>query len=140
MSWQATQIFFLSLVVVSFTIATIFAWKGLWLILPFAGFEMLILGLALYFCQSKLRRSEVITIGRETISVSFYEKKEEVQYTMNRYWTKAVLVPARLRGYPNKLCLFSQGKELEIGRMLKDEEKSSLANALNHTITDDSYE
>jgi uncharacterized membrane protein len=39
--------FYLSIVSVSLAIALFFAWQGSWLVLPFAGLEMLALGFAL---------------------------------------------------------------------------------------------
>lgn len=41
--------FTLSVVISPFTIATFFAWQGVWLVLPFAGLEVAILGWALLY-------------------------------------------------------------------------------------------
>ena len=46
--WRGTVRFYLGIVIVSLGIAAAFAMKGIWLILPFAGLEMVALGAALY--------------------------------------------------------------------------------------------
>ena len=134
LSWRGNQIFFLSLCCLSFGIAGVFAWLGLWMILPFAGFEMLALGIALYLCWYKTMRKEVISIEDNRIIVDIYAKKHKISYTFPRYWTRIILIPAPLSGHPNKLCMRSHGHQIEVGQMLRDEERKSLADALNKAI------
>jgi len=43
MTWQATRYFLLTLMLISFTMATLFLWQGYWMILPFSVLEMSIL-------------------------------------------------------------------------------------------------
>ncbi len=53
LSWRGNKIFFFMLFFVSFMIAVSFAMVGMWMILPFAGLEMLLLGSALTYCYVK---------------------------------------------------------------------------------------
>ena len=46
--WRDVMRFYLVMVFVSFGIAIAFAVSGLWMVLPFAGAEMLVLGIAFY--------------------------------------------------------------------------------------------
>ena len=44
LSWRGNKIFFFILFSISFIIAISFAMVGMWMIIPFAGLEMLLLG------------------------------------------------------------------------------------------------
>ena len=70
LSKRGNQMFFLTTCCVSFAIALAFAWQGLWLIVPFAGIEMLALGLALYWCLKRLSRVETITVSDKEVSLN----------------------------------------------------------------------
>ena len=129
------QLFFLTNCFVSFTIAGVFAWLGMWLIIPFAGLEMLALGVALYICQRGLLYREVIAIDEDEISISIGHKRIEKKCVLKRAWAKALLLPAG--GMDNQsLWIRSHGKQVEIGACLNVADKRALANALNRTIQD----
>jgi uncharacterized membrane protein len=57
------------MVVVSFGIAIAFALKGAWLILPFAGLEMLVLGAALYVVARRGCRWQTVSIQGDQVEV-----------------------------------------------------------------------
>lgn len=69
MSWRGNQIFLLSMICLSGMISTGFALIGAWVILPFAGLEMLTLGSALYYVSWKLSYQEVIVITEDSVTV-----------------------------------------------------------------------
>jgi len=107
---------------------------GLWLVLPFAGFEMLILALALYVCISRACVREVISIEHDTIEVARGGKRVEKRYCFQRAWAHVVLKRPEIDGYPRRLVIRSRGKEVEVGSCLKNEERSALANALEDAL------
>lgn len=61
--------FYIGMVVVSFSIAIAFALKGAWLILPFAGVEMLVLGAALYVVARRGCRWQTVSIQGDQVEV-----------------------------------------------------------------------
>ena len=127
--------FFLTMLCVSFTIAFAFAWHGLWLILPFAGIEMLVLGLALYWCMNSLSRVETITVSDEEISVNVRQRNRELaRYTFPRAWTRATTVSPASTIQKQSLWLGGRQSKVEIGVFLDDREKVRLANAINKAI------
>lgn len=69
MSWRGNQMFLLGMICLSGAISTGFALMGAWVILPFAGLEMLALGSALYYVSWKLSYQEVINITAESVSI-----------------------------------------------------------------------
>lgn len=69
MSWRGNQIFLLSMICLSGLISVGFALVGAWVILPFAGLEMLALGSALYYVSWKLSYRQVIVITEDSVAV-----------------------------------------------------------------------
>ena len=65
LSWRGNKIFFFMLFFVSFIIAISFAMVGMWMILPFAGLEMLLLGSALTYCYIKNSQCEIVKIDEK---------------------------------------------------------------------------
>jgi uncharacterized membrane protein len=134
LSWHGNLIFFLFMVVISFGIAGAFAMLGYWVVLPFAGLEMIVLGAALYLCSVRSSRCEVISLANDTVEVVIGRHKPEHSHTFNRYWMRVVLTPPRARGHPSRLLLCSHGRELEIGACLNNEERQQLARALEKSL------
>ena len=71
LSWKGNKIFFFMLFFVSFVIAFSFAMAGMWLIVPFTGLEMILLGSALTYCYIKNSQCEIVKIdGGEVVKNS----------------------------------------------------------------------
>jgi uncharacterized membrane protein len=134
LSWRGNLIFFLIMVAISFGIASAFAVLGYWVVLPFAGLEMVVLGAALYLCAMRSSRCEVISLGNDAVEVVIGRHKPEHSHTFNRHWMRVVLTPPRARGHPSRLLLCSHGRELEIGACLNNEERQQLAKALEKSL------
>ena len=128
------QLFFLLICLLSFGIAGVFAVMGVWLVLPFAGFEMLILALALYVCISRACVREVISIEHDTIEVARGGKRVGKHYFSQRAWAHVVRKRPEIDGYSSWLVIRSRGKEGEVGSCLNNEERSALANALEDAL------
>ena len=50
---------------------------GMWLILPFAGLEMILLGSALTFCYIKNSQCEIVKIDEKNVSVSLIKSRNK---------------------------------------------------------------
>ena len=127
------QILFAMLAVVSFSIAGTFAWMGMWLILPFAGVEMLVLGIALYICQRYKKYKEVITIDHKEISIVAGYGKKNNECVLRRAWAKVLLLPTTYKDNPT-LWIRSHGKQVEVGSCLRLEEKKALVQVLTQNL------
>ncbi|MFK7794115.1 MAG: DUF2244 domain-containing protein [Gammaproteobacteria bacterium] len=134
MTWQENKIFVASLAVVSFSIAGGFALHGLWLILPFAGLEMMMLTGILYWSSLRATRCEVISIDADNISVEVGRNKMRHVHSFQRAWTRVEVRPAARPHWQSRLVMRSKGKELEIGACLNDEERQSLAASINKAL------
>lgn len=127
------QLFFLTVCCVSFTIAGFFAWLGMWMILPFAGLEMLALAAALYVCRRKLLYREVIAIDGDEVSVSVGHERVERRCVLQRAWAKVLMLPSAGNG-GQSLWIRSHGRQVEVGNCLGPKDKRALAHALDRTI------
>ena len=115
--------------VISVGIAVAFAAFGAWLILPFAGLEMLVLFLAFLYIERHAADYESIAIDGDTVKVEQFEAGRTRSQTFHRYWAQVVLSPDGSR-----LALRSHGRELEIGRYMIDEQRLELARALKRRL------
>lgn len=134
LSWRGNKIFFFILFSISFIIAISFAMVGMWMIIPFAGLEMLLLGSALTYCYIKNSQCEIVKIDDNKVSVSLIKMRTKKVFDCNKYWAKFILDKPIKNGYPHKLLLRSAGREMEIGALLTDEERIKLAKMLKQNV------
>jgi len=126
------SIIFISLIsCISLFIALGFTIKGYWIILPFAGLEMIFLAVMLLYCCHNNSMYEKIQIFEDKVNISSKYRKNKGFFEVNKYWASLVLTKPKLRGYPHKLYVRYKGREMEIGVMLEDKERLELAEMLN---------
>jgi uncharacterized membrane protein len=121
---------FVFLFIVSVGIAGAFASLGAWLILPFAGFEMLGLFLAFRYVDRHAADYERIVIAGDRVRVEQFEAGQAMSCEFNRCWAKVVASPGGAR-----LALRSHGREVEIGRHANDDERLALARELGRRMS-----
>jgi uncharacterized membrane protein len=126
--------FYLGMVVISFTIAIAFAIQGAWLILPFAGLEMLLLGVALYLAAHKGASWQQVVIRGDAIEISQRVAGRGQRHTLQRAWARVELKPAPIKGHPSRLTIGSHGRSVEIGACLNETEKKQLARDLGFAL------
>lgn len=134
LSWRGNQLFFAGMAGVSFGVAGFFATMGLWMMLPFAGLEMLILGIALHRCCARSSWREVVSIVGREVRIAVGRNTPERACTFERCWVRVILDKAAIKGYPSRLFIRSHGLQVEIGTCLVDEERQTLAAALRDAL------
>ena len=120
---------FAFLFVGSVGIACAFAAAGAWLILPFAGIEMLVLLAAFRYVDRHAADYERIAIDGDKVQVEICEVGRARSHEFNRCW--AQLVASRDGG---RLALRSHGREVEIGRHRNDDQRLALARELGRQL------
>ncbi len=128
------MVFVASLAFVSFSIAGAFALQGLWVILPFAGIEILMLTGILYWSGLQSTHREIISIDANTVKVEIGRRNSRRQYEFQRAWTKIELRPPALPSRQTRLVMRSKGKELEIGACLTEPERKELATSITKAL------
>lgn len=116
-------------------IATWFALQGLWVPLPFAGAEVLVLG----YCWRRVLRAgdehETIEVTPQRVVVaSDRHGGTRQRCDFQTCWTRVELAGGAYRGYPRRLLLGSHGKRLEVGRFLPEQERERLYGELTASI------
>ena len=126
--------FYLSLVLGTLLVSGPMIALGYWPILPFAGFELALLGFVLWSVQRAGRYREVIRIGPERIVVEKGEKHVRERLEFARHWSAVELRRPATRSQASQLLITSQGRGCEIGRCLTESERRGLAARLREFI------
>jgi uncharacterized membrane protein len=131
---RAAAAFFVTICLVSFSIAGYFALHGLWPIFPFAGLEMLVLGWALHTSLRRRHCLETITISEQRVEVEHRDGPHCRQVVFPRHWAQVKLRPAGSRLHPSRLTLESHGRVYEVGKFLTEQERRALAGRLMRSV------
>ena len=115
-------------------IGMLFALYGYWPVLPFAGLEVIVLGIAFYRCLSRSQLREVVTVGSEVVSVEKGRQQPQQRWECPRAWARVVLEHAPIAWYPRRLTVAFQGRRVEIGQFLNEEERGVLADELRQAL------
>lgn len=134
MSWRGTLIFFFSLCLVSGSVAIPLTIMGFWLILPFAGLELLLVWLGFYWVAQQCQRCEIIYINDDTIKIEKGKRTLEQEWTLMRIWAHVVLERCPKQWYPSRLMIRSHGQTVEIGHFLNENERLYLACELRRSL------
>ena len=102
--------------------------------MPFAGLELLALGVVLYISAWRSNIKEVVNIGEEKIRIEIGRNAPEKTYELDKAWAKVVLERSWNNWYPSRLLLRSHGRQLEIGKFLNEQERQCLEVELKKVI------
>jgi uncharacterized membrane protein len=127
-----------SLVLLSCAISLGFALVGAWLVLPFAGVEMVVLFLAFRYVERHSGDFESIAVKGESVLVEKWQLGEVSRYELNRWWAQVVLHRAGPAGRTT-LALRSHGREVEFGQHLSEEQREAVAQTLKQQLRDRPY-
>jgi len=118
---------------ISLIIALFFALMGAWLVLPFAGIELMAVAYAFYYVHCHSYDYERITIADDQVSIESKSYKTYRQTCFNRYWVSVFLKPTPSG---DQLLFFrSHGKEVMFGRsFMTSEERVKLASQLKQQV------
>lgn len=133
-SWRFNMMVWLSLFFISFVISTVFLLKGLWMILPFSGLELLSVYIGLYYVTRKTTKTEVITFSDDTVTVEKGHKQCEDTWEYQRHWSKILVRMPEYRGHPKQVFIRSHGEELELGDFLNKSDKEKLIKNLKQLV------
>lgn len=136
LSWRSAVRVYAVIASCCLGIGIVFALHGFWPVLPFAGLEVIVLGIAFYVCLSRSQLREVVTVNEDTVSVEKGRDRPEERWECPRPWARVVLEHPAIAWYPRRLTVAFQGKRIEIGRYLNEEERGVLAEELKQLISD----
>ncbi len=135
MSWKANLYLAASLGVICMGIAIAMATYGLWMVIPFAGLEIVFIVGCLYFTLRRLSRQEVITVNNEAITVEWGYNTPDVTVNLPRRWSRLSYRCEDSAFEVGELSLSAHGKRYCLGRCLNREEKKALYSELQTALS-----
>ena len=122
-------VFFSVVALVSFGIASVFAFVGAWMVLPFAGLEIAAFGLAMYLMHRSANDYERIAVSGDHLQVERCQRNRTVRSEFQCYWAQVILKSAAY-GKDCRLFVRSHGKQIEVGQYRSTEQRIELAREL----------
>lgn len=117
------------LAVLALVVALGFVHIGAWLVLPFAGLELLAFACAFHYLRLHADDFEMITVADDKVVIEKRAYKENSKVEFQRYWARVSL--RKQDDGVNALFIGSHGKEVEFGRgYINEEQRISLAKEL----------
>lgn len=119
---------FVGLSIFPILVSTFFSMLGAWMVLPFAGLELLALGTAFYWMHLHSDDYECLVIEGSKLQVERRNHKKISRVVLECCWARVILRDQP--GGEQSLWLRSHGKEVEFGRYLSNEARLILAGHL----------
>jgi len=133
-TWRANLYFLATLFVISIAIAIGFLVLGYWLILPFAGLEMLALTAAIYYCVRKTHRQEVLRFSQDEVVIESGVNKIEKEHRFRRFFTRVLVEAPSGARRTQRIALTERDRTIEVGEFLTEDDKKTLIRELRNMI------
>ncbi len=121
-------------VLVSMSISAFFALNGAWVIAPFMGLEVAIVGAVVVSVSRHAYDREIVVVDGDQMEIVQITGKTERRVALQRYWARTRLETQGDDWYPTRLLVGSHGRWVEIGSVLTDDERRSLSTRLNTVL------
>ena len=131
MSPRAVLLVVLLTALVCFGVGALFAWRGLWFVLPFSGLEVLALAAAFYVCGLHAGDYERYWLEPGYLMVEVRDASRVSRHRFQAGWARVILQQG-VRD--TKLALSIGGKELVVGRHVPAEARTLLARELTRAL------
>jgi uncharacterized membrane protein len=122
--------FYLSLCVLSLGIAAMFWFQGARMIMTFAWIELSAVGLALWVVARHATDSESIVLRNDRLTVEVANGQQVERVEFQPAWVR--VEPAH--GDQSLIELSGQGRRISVGRFVRPELRSQLAQELRHAL------
>lgn len=130
MSWQTNKKILLAMFCLNMVVALAWTYMGAWMVLPFAGLEILLVGIGMYYVSWKLSFKQILTIEAESLILQkgvYFPKQEWRWQTTN---TTLLRRASNYRMSAPTLWLSHLNERVEVGEFLNRTEKKELRQKL----------
>ncbi len=134
MSSRNLVVMVICLTVVCLTIGLSFFSLGLWLVLPFAGLEIFVVGVVVGYTIRRSDDHEVVLVTEDDVVVTKHEGRLTREAKFQKYWAWVRLEPGITRMQPSRLKIGSHGRFVEIGKAIEDRERRELSARLKQVL------
>ena len=132
--WKSSLIFILIIAFTCLTIGIGFAFAGATMILPFAGLEVIFVGICVYLVMKKTYKQEVITLTKETLKIEKGAGSIDQVWEYFRMWSYVSVERPDHPWYPAHIVVTSKGERVPVGDFLTEDEKEDLVSNLERII------
>ena len=112
--WKTSIIFISIIAITCLAIGIGFAFAGATMILPFAGLEVIFVGVCVYLVMKKTYKQEVITLTQETLKIEKGEGKIDQVWEYFRMWSFVSVERPQHPWYPAHIVVTSKGERLSL--------------------------
>lgn len=123
--------------ILTLSIAIVFVLQGYWLVLPFAGLEILFVAVAFWYVNRKGEDYDLVAVDNNHVSITQRVDGRDRRYEFDRHWARVSLAPGERRMHACRLFIGSHGKRVEIARALPEEGREELRQQLNNVLKKD---
>ena len=135
-SWKSGLVFILVIAFTCLSIGLGFAYVGATLILPFAGLEVIFVGICTYLVLNKTSQQEVITLSKDKLIIEKGAYKLKKVWEYFRLWSYISVESPKPPWYPAHIVVTSKGETVPLGDFLNEQEKEELISSLENIIQD----
>ena len=115
-------------------IAAVYALRGMWPVLLFAGLEIAVLAWAVWASMRAGSKRETIAIDEQSITIRRIDPAGEDFLVFPRHGSAVKLHAPSTALHPSRLVLESRGAACEVGRFLTEDERRTLAARLKQLV------
>ena len=133
LTWEQTKVVYFCIASYSLAIAGVFAVMGFWPVLPFAGGEIALLGVAFYVNALAGTSVQVVTVDADVVKVEKERPGPRCEWLFQRAWAQVDIHGPAGHG-SSRLVVRSHGIEVVLGEFLPEAERKRLAMTLVDVI------
>ena len=134
LSWRTTKYLIWFFAACFAAVGSYFASLGAWLVLPFAGLELVVVVAGFYLSAIAGHTREVIEIDGPVLRVLRGGRQLNEVASFPANWTRVVLQRDPTGWYPSRLLLRCHESRLEIAAKIVEAEREELARALEDRV------
>ena len=123
--------FYLSLVIASACIASVFLYRGVWMILPFSLIEMVAVGVALLVYARHAIDGDRVSLGRDALEIESIDGSRRLSMRFDPRAARVELED-RPRG---QVSVVARGQRVTVGRSVCERERRRFAGELRRALS-----
>jgi len=132
--WHLSVKFLMLLGAVLFLICLYFLNLGLWLIVPFAGLEFVMVSAALWISAEQSNQKNVIKITEKSVTLEKGRRARTSSITLEKIWCEVLLEYLPRRWKHSQLFLRCKDNKIEFAEFLDCDEQKALCKELTSVI------
>lgn len=115
---------------VNAAVATGFSALGAWLVVPFAGLEVVVVGAALALVARQRSDYELVVVDDARLHIVRRAGGQRECVALSRYWARVSLARGNYGWYPSRLFIRSHGRAIEVGAWMTEDARKAFAHEL----------